>query len=153
MNKYIRNLASRLIEPDLTSEFAACILDGEVFHHDVDEDIARLIGGSSHAVYVAWDKAGRPEYWQYLPLDSEDDFDIDPQVRHVNIDNALIMAISDMVVDALVDVVLERIQRDGWRVVACEKYDRQPGWFYDAGHHFELGVNSGYLVAPTKTSN
>lgn len=125
---------------------AAKIIDGDVSPSELFEALAYLTGDTNKGVFEAWDKLGRPEYWQYLPADY--DLERDPDLRRSYIADARLYAIADMVDVEILYEVLRVIEDNNWEVVACEEYNDQPGWFVDAGHLFELETHSGYLVPP-----
>lgn len=116
-SKYGYKIAKALVWPDLSVEFAAGVINGWVTGSDIWDDVCGLIGGwcNDTAVFLAWDKMGRPDESDYMPADY--DLERDPERRRSMVANARISAIADVVADALPAVVDEIIMNEGWRCV------------------------------------
>lgn len=147
MNDYIQELAETFLGDDPEPQLVADIVDGCYFGSEVGEYVAKAMGAdvSVNAVFDAWDQAGRPYYSQYLPWDYND---WGPDYMREKIAEAYVDAVAGFVEDALVKEAIAMVETGGWKVVPCEKYSGQEGWFTDAGHLFGLETRSGYLVPP-----
>ena len=66
-NEYAYQVAKSLIWPDLTVEFAADIINGNVYGSEIWDEVCTLTGGwcNDANVFVAWDKMGRPDEWEH----------------------------------------------------------------------------------------
>lgn len=122
-NEYAYKVAKALIYPELTVEFAADVINSNVYGVDIWDDVCTLTGGwcNDAAVFLAWDKMGRPDEWEYL--DPDYDLERDPACRRAMVANARISAMAECVADALRSVVAEIIMNDGWKCVSLEEWD------------------------------
>lgn len=122
-NEYAYKLAKELIYPELTVEFAADVINGEVFGSTIWDDVCTLTGGwcNDANVFLAWDKMGRPDEWEYLEPDY--DTERDPVRRRSLIANARISAMAETVADALYLVVNDIIVNEGWACIPIEEWD------------------------------
>jgi len=122
-NEYAYQVAKALIYPELTVEFAADVINGNVYGSDIWDEVCTLTGGwcNDANVFVAWDKMGRPDEWEYLPSDY--DLERDPARRRAMVANARISAMAEEVANALYDVVNETVVNDGWKCVPIEEWD------------------------------
>ena len=152
-NEYAYKVANSLICPELTVEFAADVINGEVFGSTIWDDVCTLIGGwcNDYNVFIAWDKMGRPDEWDYLPGDY--DMERDPARRRSIVANARISAMAEMVADALCTVVDEVLENGSWYCVpirdVAKEDDNGVGWLENGCD--ALGFASeGYLFAPHK---
>lgn len=150
-NEYAYQLAKALIYPELTVEFAADVINGNVLGSTIWDEVCTLTGGwcNDANVFVAWDKMGRPDEWDYLPGDY--DLERDPACRRAMVANARIWAMAELVAEALYDVVDEIIVNDGWKCVPVEdvKQDMHGvGWLGYGCDALDVYVES-YLFAPT----
>ena len=117
-NEYAYKVAKALVWPELTVEFAAKVINGKVFGSTIWNDVCTITGGwcNDAAVFLAWDKMGRPYEWDYLPSDY--DLERDPARRRAMVANARISAMAEVVADALYTVVDEIIVDKGWKCTA-----------------------------------
>lgn len=147
MNDYVQGLAGAFLGDNPDPQLVADIADGDWFDAEVVEYVGRTMGAdvSPYKVYQAWDRAGRPDYGQYLPFDYNA---WGPGYRREQTAEARVEAITDLVEDALVKKVIALVEDGGWQAVPCEKWEGQEGWFTDAGRLFDLETQSGYLVPP-----
>lgn len=117
INEYAYKIAKALVWPDLSVEFAADVINGNVLGVDISNRLCSLIGGwcSDTRVFLAWDKMGRPDESEYM----EPDYDLerDPERRRAMVANARISAMADMVADVLCVVVNEIIVYEGWTCI------------------------------------
>lgn len=122
-NEYAYQVAKALVYPELTVEFAADVINGNVYGSDIWDEVCTLTGGwcNDANVFVAWDKMGRPDEWEYLPGDY--DMERDPDRRRAMVANARISAMAEEVVNALYDVVNEVVVNDGWKCVPIEEWN------------------------------
>lgn len=122
-NEYAYKVAKALVCPELTVEFAARVINGEVFGSTIWDDVCTLTGGwcNDAVVFLAWDKMGRPDEWEYV--DPGYDSERDPARRRAMVANARISAMAEMVADALYSVVNEIIVNEGWKCVSLEEWD------------------------------
>lgn len=122
-NEYAYQVAKALVYPELTVEFAADVINGYVFGSDIWDEVCILTGGwcNDANVFVAWDKMGRPDEWEYLPTDY--DMERDPASRRSIVANARIWAMAETVAEALYDLVNEIIVNEGWKCVPIEEWD------------------------------
>lgn len=128
-NEYAYQVAKALIYPELTVEFAANVINGYVFGGDIWDEVCTLTGSwcNDANVFVAWDKMGRPDEWEYLPTDYG--MERDPASRRSIVANARIWAMAETVAEALYDVVNE-----GWKCVPIEEWDNNinnAAWLLD----------------------
>lgn len=154
-NEYAYQLAKALIYPELTPELAADVINGNVFGHDIWDEVCTLTGGwcNDANVFVAWDKMGRPDEWEYV----EPDYDIerDPERRRSMVANARITAMAETVAEALYLVVDDIIVNEGWKCVPADQIEIDMhgiGWLpYGCG---ALDVyTESYLFKPNKGEN
>lgn len=122
-NEYAYQLAKALVWPDLTAEFAADVINGNVFGSNIWDEVCTLTGGwcNDANVFVAWDKMGRPDEWEYVEPDY--DTERDPDRRRAMVANARISAMAECVADALYTVVNETVVNDGWKCVPIEEWN------------------------------
>lgn len=151
-NEYTYKVAKALVCPELTVEFAADVINGEVFGSTIWDDVCTLTGGwcNDAAVFLAWDAMGRPDESEYLPSDY--DLEHDPARRRAMVANARISAMAECVADALYSVVNEIIVNEGWKCIPATEVETDMhgiGWLEDGCD--ALGFASeGYLFAPHK---
>ena len=122
-NEYAYQLAKALIYPELAVELAADVINGNVYGTDIWDEVCTLTGGwcNDANVFVAWDKMGRPDEWEYLPGDY--DMERDPDRRRAMVANARISAMAEEVANALYDIVNETVVNDGWKCVPIEEWN------------------------------
>lgn len=65
-NEYAYKVAKALIYPELTVEFAADVINGNVYGSDIWDEVCSLTGSwcNDNSVFVAWNKMGRPDEWE-----------------------------------------------------------------------------------------
>ena len=149
-NEYAYKVAKALVWPELTVEFAAKVINGEVFGSTIWDDVCTITGGwcNDAAVFLAWDKMGRPDEWDYLPGDY--DLERDPARRRAMVANARISAMAEVVADALYTVVDEIIMNEGWKCIPATEIETDMhgiGWLEDGCD--VLGVyTESYLIKP-----
>lgn len=149
-NEYAYKLARTIIYPELTVEFAAEVINGEVFGSTIWDDVCTLTGGwcNDANVFVAWDKMGRPDEWEYLEPDY--DSERDPERRRSMVANARISAMAECVADALQDVVDDIIVNDGWYCVPANEINEDMhgiGWLEEGCDALDCYEES-YLFKP-----
>lgn len=122
-NGYAYQVAKALIYPELTVEFAADVINGNVFGCDIWDEVCTLTGGwcNDANVFLAWDKMGRPDEWEYL--EPNYDCERDPARRRAMVANARISAMAECVAETLCYVVDEIIVSEGWKCVPIEEWD------------------------------
>jgi hypothetical protein len=122
-NEYAYKVAKALVCPELTVEFAADVINGNVYGSQIWDDVCTLTGSwcNDNSVFVAWDKMGRPDEWQYLPTDY--DMERDPGHRRAIVANARLWAMAEEVANALYVVVDETVVNDGWKCVPIEEWN------------------------------
>lgn len=150
-NEYAYQLAKALIYPELTVEFAADVINGEVFGSNIWDEVCTLTGGwyNDHNVFVAWNKMGRPDEWEYVEPDY--DSERDPERRRSMVANARITAMAECVADALYTVVNEIIVNEGWKCVPASEINEDMhgiGWLESGCEELDVYVEA-YLFAPT----
>ena len=145
MNGYVQGLAEAFLGDNPDPQFIADIADGNWLDAEVVEYVGKAMCAdvSPYKVYQAWDRAGRPDYGQYLPCDYNA---WGPGYRREQTAEARVSAVADCVADALIELVIALVEDGGWEAVPCMVCNDQPGWFTDAGHLFGLETQSGYLV-------
>lgn len=147
-NEYAYKVANSLICSELTVEFAADVINGEVFGSTIWDDVCTLTGGwcNDAVVFLAWDAMGRPDEWEYL--DPDYDSERDPACRRAMVANARISAMAECVVDALRSVVAEIIVNEGWHCVPVEdaKQDMHAIGWLEYGCDALGFQGEGYLV-------
>lgn len=149
-NEYAYKVAKALVCPELTIEFAAEVINGEVFGSTIWNDVCTLTGGwcNDAAVFLAWDAMGRPDEWDYLPGDY--DLERDPACRRNMVANARISAMAECVADALYSVVNEIIVNEGWKCIPATEIETDMhgiGWLEDGCDAIDCHVES-YLFKP-----
>lgn len=149
-NEYAYQVAKALTYPELTVEFAADIINGNVYGSDIWDDVCTLTGGwcNDANVFLAWDKMGRPDEWEYLDYDYY--LERDQDRRRAMVANARISAMAECVADALYTVVNGTIVNDGWKCVPATdvKQDMHGiGWLEDGCDALDCYVES-YLFKP-----
>lgn len=150
-NEYAYKVAKAIIWPELTVEFAAGVINGEVFGSTIWDDVCTLTGGwcNDAAVFLAWDKMGRPDEGEYLEPDY--DTERDPARRRSMVANARISAMAEVVADALCTVVDEIIVNEGWQCVPASEIEQDMhgiGWLEEGCDALDVYEES-YLFAPT----
>ena len=133
-NEYAYQVAKALIYPELAVEFAADVINGNVYGVDIWDKVCTLTGGwcNDANVFLAWDKMGRLDEWEYLP----DDYDMerDPAMRRSMVANARISTMAECVADALYLVVNDIIVNEGWKCIPIEEWDgdiNNAAWLLD----------------------
>lgn len=149
-NEYAYKLAKALIYPELTVEFAADVINGNVFGYDIWDEVCTLTGGwcNDTNVFLAWDKMGRPDEWEYL--DPDYDLERDPARRRAMAANARISAMAECVADALCTVVDEIIVNEGWKCIPIEEWDSDTdnaAWLLDGCSALDVYTES-CLIKP-----
>lgn len=151
-NEYAYKVAKALVWPELTVEFAAEVINGWVNGSTIWDETCTLTGGwgNDTAVFLAWDKMGRPNELEYLP----DDYDLerDPARRRAMVANARISAMAEVVADALYTVVDEIIMNEGWTVRPANEVEAETdmhgiGWLEEGCDALDCYVES-YLFKP-----
>ena len=91
-NEYDYAVAKALVYPELTVEFAADVINGNVHGSEIWDEVCTLTGGwcNDANVFFAWDKMGRPDESEYL--DPDYDSECDPARRRAMVANARISA-------------------------------------------------------------
>lgn len=122
-NEYAYQVAKALIYPELTVEFAADVINGYVYGSQIWDEVCTLTGGwcNDANVFLAWDKMGRPDEWEYLPGDY--DMERDPARRRSIVANARISAMAETVAEALYDIVNDIVVNDGWKCVPATEIE------------------------------
>lgn len=154
INEYAYKIGKALVWPDLSVEFAADVINGNVLGVDIWNDVCTFVGGwcNDTNVFLAWDKMGRPDESEYM----EHDYDLerDPERRRSIVANARISAMAQLIADDLIGVVEEILVRDGWTIrpaseVEAETDPHGVGWV-EYGCDALGFVGGGYLFAPSK---
>lgn len=149
VNGYAYKIGKALVWPDLSAEFAADVINGNVRGADIWKGVCTLVGGwcNDANVFLAWDKMGRPDESEYL--EPEYDMEQDPERRHAIVANARISAMADMVADALVDVVDDIVVNEGWKCISAAQCEDAAGVGWLEEGCGALGVyTESYLVKP-----
>lgn len=141
-----RKYAEWIIGPQLTTEFAAQVINGELQGSDIWDDVCTFAGGwcNDANVFLAWDAMGRPDESEYLEPDY---YSVrSPERRRAMIANARISAMAELIADTLISVVEEILIRDDWTI--------RPASETEAGRVKNgcdaLGfAGEGYLFAPS----
>lgn len=149
-NEYAYKIAKALVWPELTVEFAADVINGNVYGSEIWDETCTLTGGwcNDANVFFAWDKMGRPDESNYLPGDY--DLERDPERRRVMVANARISAMAECVADALYTVVDEIIVNEGWKCVPATEIETDMhgiGWLEEGCDALDCYVES-YLFKP-----
>jgi hypothetical protein len=149
-NEYAYDLAKALIYPELTVEFAADVINGNVYGSEIWDEVCTLTGGwcNDANVFLAWDKMGRPDEWEYV----EPDYDIerDPARRRAMVANARISAMAETVAEALCTVVNETVVNEGWKCVPANEINEDMhgiGWLECGCDALDVYTES-YLFKP-----
>lgn len=149
-NEYAYQVAKALVWPELTVEFAAAVINGWVNGSTIWDETCTLTGGwgNDTAVFLAWDKMGRPDECEYLPGDY--DLERDPARRRNMVANARISAMAEVVADALYTVVDEIIVNEGWKCIPATEIETDMhgiGWLEEGCDALDCHVES-YLFKP-----
>lgn len=149
-NEYAYKVAKALVWPELTVEFAAEVINGWVNGSTIWDETCTLTGGwgNDTAVFLAWDKMGRPDEWEYLPGDY--DLERDPACRRNMVANARISAMAECVAEALGTVVDEIIVNEGWKCIPATEIETDMygiGWLEEGCDALDCHVES-YLFKP-----
>ena len=148
-NEYTYKIAEALVGPDLSVEFAADVINGNVQGADIWDDVCTLVGGwcSDTAVFLAWDAMGRPSCDEYM--ESKYYLERDPERRRAIVANARISAMADVVADAFCTVVDEIIMNEGWECIPAMRCEEAAGVGWLEAGCDALGVYAeSYLVKP-----
>ena len=149
-NEYAYELAKALVWPELTVEFAADVINGNVYGSEIWDEVCTLTGGwcDDTNVFLAWDKMGRPDELNYL--DPDYDSERDPARRRAMVANTRISAMAEIVADALYTVVDEIIVNEGWKCVPATEIETDMhgiGWLEEGCDALDCHVES-YLFKP-----
>lgn len=149
-NEYAYKLAKALVWPELTVEFAADVINGNVYGSEIWDEVCTLTGGwcNDANVFLAWDKMDRPDESNYL--DTDYDSERDPARRRAMVANARISAMAETVADALNDVVDEIIVNEGWKCIPATEINEDMhgiGWLEEGCDGLDCHVES-YLFKP-----
>lgn len=149
-NEYAYQVAKALIYPELTVEIAASVINGWVNGSQIWDEVCTLTSGwcNDANVFVAWDKMGRPDEWEYL--DPDYDIERDPARRRSIVANARIWAMAECVAEALYTVVNEIIVNDGWECVPANEINEDMhgiGWLEEGCDVLDVYTES-YLFKP-----
>lgn len=149
-NEYAYEVAKALLYPELSVEFAADVINGNVFGNDIWVEVCTLTGGwcNDTNVFVTWDKMGRPDEWEYV--DTDYDIERDPARRRAMVANARISAMAECVADALGYVVDDIVVNEGWRCVPVEEIETDMhgiGWLEEGCSVLDCFTES-YLFKP-----
>lgn len=149
-NEYAYQVAKALVWPELTVEVAAEVINGEVFGSTIWGEVCSLTGGwcNDAAVFLAWDKMGRPDECEYLERGY--DTERNPDRRRNMVANARITAMAECVADALGTVVNEIIVNEGWECIPATEIETDMhgiGWLEEGCDALDCHVES-YLFKP-----
>ena len=149
INEFAYKIAKALVWPDLSVEFAADVINGNVQGTDIWNDVCSLVGGwcNDTNVFLAWDKMGRPDESEYM--ESDYDLERDPERRRAIVANARISAMADEVADMLCLVVDEIVVSEGWKCIPALQCGDLAGvgWLEEGCD--ALGVyTESYLINP-----
>lgn len=149
-NEYAYKLAKALVWPELTVEFAADVINGNVYGSEIWDEVCTLTGGwcNDANVFLAWDAMGRPDEAGHL--DPDYDLERDPARRRAMVANARISAMAETVADALYDVVNETVVNEGWECVPATEINGDMhgiGWLEEGCDALDCYVES-YLFKP-----
>lgn len=154
-NEYAYQVAKALAYTELTVEFAADVINGYVFGSDIRDEVCTLTGGwcNDTNVFVAWDKMGRPDEWEFL----EPYYDMvrDPAMRRSMVANARISAMAEYVAEALYTVVNETVVNEGWKCVPANEINEDMhdiGWLEKGCDALDIYTES-YLFKPNGSEN
>lgn len=148
-NEYGYKLAKALVYPELTPEFAADVINGNVFGSDIWDEVCTMTGGwcNDHNVFLAWDAMGRPIEDEYL-IEREYDMERDPDRRRAMVANARISAMAEEVANALYTVVNDILVNEGWKVATEPPGDPAIGWLEYGCDALDFQCE-GWLIKPT----
>lgn len=149
-NEYAYQVAKALVWPELTVEFAADVINGNVFGSDIWDGVCTLTGGwcNDANVFVAWDKMGRPDEWEYVEPDY--DRERDPARRRAMVANARISAMAECVAETLGYVVNEIVVSEDWKCVPASEINQDMdgvGWLEEGCDALDVYTES-YLFKP-----
>ena len=149
-NEYAYQVAKALVWPELTVEFAADVINGNVYGSEIWDEVCTLTGGwcNDANVFLAWDKMGRPDESDYFELDY--DMERDPARRRSMVANARISAMAECVAIALITVVDEIIVNEGWKCIPATEIETDMcgiGWLEEGCDALDCYVES-YLFKP-----
>lgn len=149
-NEYAYEVAKALTYPELSVEFAADVINGNVFGYELWDEVCTLTGGwcNDHNVFIAWHGMGRPDESEYLEPDY--DSERDPDRRRAMVANARISAMAEEVANALYDVVNEIIVNEGWYCVPADQIETDMcgiGWLEEGCDALDTYTES-YLFKP-----
>lgn len=149
-NEYAYKIAKALVCPELTVEFAADVINGEVLGGHIWYDVCTLTGGwcNDAVVFLAWDAMGRPDESEYL--EPEYDMERDPARRRAMVANARISAMAQLIADDLISVVEEILVRDGWTIRPASEVEAGTVGRVEDGCDALGFAGEGYLFAPSK---
>jgi hypothetical protein len=145
-----RKYAEWIIGPELTPEFAARVINGEVLGGHIWYDVCTFAGGwcNDANVFLAWDAMGRPSEREYMDPDY---YSVrSPERRRAVIANARISAMAECVADALYSVVNEIIVNEGWKCIPATEIETDMhgiGWLEKGCGALDCNVES-YLFKP-----
>lgn len=147
-NEYAYEVAQALIYPELTVEFAADVVNGNVFGSEIWDDVCTITGGwcNDYNVFIAWDKMGRPDEWEYVEADY--DMERDPDRRRAMVANARISAMAENIANALYSVVNDILVNEGWEVATKPPGDPAIGWLEYGCDALDF-QGEGWLIKPT----
>lgn len=147
-NEYAYEVAQALVYPELSVEFAADVINGNVFGSDIWDEVCTLTGGwcNDHNVFVAWDKMGRPDESDYI--ESDYDMERDPDRRRAIIADARISAMADNIANELCSVVNDIIVNEDWEVATEPPGDPAIGWLEYGCDALDF-QGEGWLIKPT----
>lgn len=149
-NEYAYKVAKALVWPELTVEFAADVINGNVFGGEIWGEVCTITGGwcNDANVFVSWDKMGRPD--ESENIEPGYDTERDPDRRRAMVANARIWAMAELVVEALSTVVNEIIVNEGWKCIPATEIETDMhgiGWLEDGCDALDCHVES-YLFKP-----
>ena len=149
-NEYAYQVAKALVWPELTVEFAADVINGNVYGSEIWDVVCTLTDGwcNDAAVFLAWSKMGRPDEWEYMEPDY--DCERDPARRRAMVANARISAMAECVADALITVIDEIIVNEGWKCIPATEIETDMhgiGWLEEGCDALDCHVKS-YLFKP-----
>lgn len=149
-----RKYAEWIIGPQLTTEFAAQVINGEVQGEHIWYDVCTFAGGwcNDTNVFLTWDAMGRPDESKYMEPDYHSTRS--PERRRAIIANARISAMAQLIADELINVVEETLIRDGWTIRPASEAETEPdphsvGWIENGCDALDF-TGEGYLSAPNK---
>lgn len=144
-----RKYAEWIIGPQLTTEFAAQVINGEVLGGHIWYDVCAFAGGwcNDANVFLAWDAMGRPDESEYMDPDY---YSVrSPERRRAMIANARISAMAELIADTLIGVVEEILVRDAWTIRPASEGMEPYGVGWVENGCAALGfAGEGYLIEP-----